>query len=257
VNRIVRTIGGRTRRISWMSGRKPDGRRFAVACVSDGDGPLVAVWEGDREPDDEDVVEAVRARLAEECGNSEDPSDVERDMERTLTSLAISAMDDLFRHAARTYSMLATEYDPYDAADPDGHKAIGKAMDAAAEAAANAAVVLNDLNDGSRRERARLLRRVWDRKWPGLKQVLQEEATLCVELEDGWAVSLEDGEAFWLSRDELLDVARDYLAELIIEVEGWKRFPGNHPESPERPEVSELQARDWAINGLPPAGVEL
>jgi len=254
-------IAGRRRHISWMPGRKPDGTRFAVACVANGDRPLIAIWEGDREPDDDDVVEAVRARLAEAegapGGNAEGGQRVETGMERTQTSLAISAMDDLFRHAARAYSKLAKEYDPYDESDPDGHKAIGKAMDAAAEAAANAAAVLSDLNDGSRRELAMLLRRVWDRYWPGLKLVLKEEASLYVELEDGWAISLEDGDAFWPAREDLLDTARGYIADRILEAEGVRRYPGNHPENPETPEVSDVQARDWAVDGLPRAGVEL
>jgi hypothetical protein len=259
VNRIVRVIGGRTRRVSWMSGRKPDGTRFAVACLMDGDRPLIAVWEGDREPDDDDVVEAVRARLEEEArsGNSEDAIGVETDMEHSQTSLAINELDNLFRHAARAHSKLATEYDPYDPSDPAGYKDIAKAMDAAAEMAAFATVALNDLSEGSRRELAKLRRRVCDPAWPGLKQVLKEEASLWVELPDGWAISLEDGDAFWLPKDDLLDVASSYLADRIIEAEGWKLYPGNHPENPEKPDVPDVQARDWAVDGLPPAGVEL
>ncbi|MEJ5169380.1 MAG: hypothetical protein WHU10_00170 [Fimbriimonadales bacterium] len=259
MNRIVRVIGGEPRRILWLSGRKPDGARFAVACVANGDRPLVAVWEGDREPDDDDVTEAVRRRLAEDApsGNSACAQGVGTDMEHSQTSLAINELDRLFRHAARTHRKLAAEYDPYDPSDPSGHKAVDKAMDAAAEMAAFAAVALNDINDGSRMERAGLLQRVWDKRWPGLKAVLKEEASLWVELPDGWAISLEDGDAFWLSRDDLMDSAADYLADRILDAEGARRYRGNHPENPERPEVSDAQARDWAVDGLRPAGLEL
>lgn len=259
MNRIVRVIGGEPRRISWLSGRTPDGARYAVAFVANGDRPLIAVWEGDREPCDDDVVEAVRARLDEDArsGNSDEVQSVERDMERTQTSLAINELDDLFRHAARTHRTLAVEYDPYDPSDPRGYKDVAKAMDAAAEMAAFAAVALNDINDGSRRELAGLLRRVWDKHWPGLQAVLKAEASLWVELPDGWAISLEDGDAFWLSKDELLDTAADYLADRILDAEGARRYPGNHPENPETPDVSDAQARDWAVDGLRPAGVEL
>lgn len=257
MNRIVRHIYGRLRRVSWVSGTKSDGTRYAVACVTGDDRPLLAIWEGDREPDDEDVVEAVRARLAEEAGNSEDARSVETGMEHSQTSLAINALDDLFRHAARAYEELSIDYDPYDEADPHGWKDVSRAMDAAAEMAGTAARLLTEINDGSRRERAALLQRVWDRAWPGLAQVLRDGATLWVELPDGYAVSIEDGDAFWLSREDILETARDYLADRIAESEGWRRYPGNHPENPEKPEVSALQAHDWAIDGLPPAGVEL
>ncbi|MCA1947218.1 MAG: hypothetical protein LDL56_09050 [Armatimonadetes bacterium] len=258
MNRIVRVIGGEPRRISWLSGRKPDGAWFAVACLAIGDRPLIAVWEGDREPDDDDVTEAVRARLDEDArrraGNSACARGVGTDMERSQTSIAINELDNLFRHAAQTHRKLATEFDP---ADPAGCKSVAKAMDAAADMAAFAAVALNDINDGSRRERAGLLRRVWDERWPGLKAVLETEASLWVELPDGWAISLQDGDAFWLSRDDLLDAAAGYLADRILDAEGWKRFQGNHPETPETPEVPDVQARDWAVDGLCPAGVEL
>jgi|GEM_PF-3643289 len=261
MNRIVRMIAGRMRRISWMPGCKPDGTRYAVACVANGDRPLIAVWEGDREPGDDDVAETIRARLAEEDGqpggNPEAAERIERDMEQSQTSIAINVLDSLFRHAARSHRKLAAEYDPYDPSDPAGYKDIAKAMDAAAEAAAFAAAELTGINDGSRRELAELLQRVWDKDWPGLKLVLKEEATLWVELDDGWAISLEDGDAFWLPKDDLLDAAAGYLADRILEAEGRKRFPGNHPENPEKPEVSDIQARDWAVDGLRPAGVEL
>lgn len=261
MNRIVREIGGEPRRISWLSGRKPDGTRYAVACVANGDRPLIAVWDGDREPDDDDVVEAVRARLDEDArrqsGNSEGAPDVGTDMEHSQASLAINTLDGLFRHAARAHAKLATEYDPYDPADPAGYKTVAKAMDAAAAMARTAAMALNDLSEGSRKERAGLLQRVWDRHWPGLKAALTEQASLWVERPDGWAISLEDGDAFWLSRDDLLDAAADYLADRILDAEGARRYPCNHPENPETPQVSDAQARDWAVDGLPPAGVEL
>ncbi len=122
--------------------------------------------------------------------------------------------------------------------------------------AAFAALALGSVNDGSRRELAGLLRRVCDNHWPGLKAVLKEEASLWVELPDGWAISLEDGDAFWLARDDLLDAAADYIADRILDAEGTRRCPGNHPD-PETPQVSDGQARDWAVDGLRPAGVEL
>lgn len=174
---------------------------------------------------------------------------VETDMHE-LTRDCVTKLDMLFRRAARAWSDLS------DSLDIDDYRAFhdcASALDALEISCEQICRVLTNISDGSKRERDLFLARVSSPEWPGMCEVLKNEASEYVSCPKvGWAISIEHGWPFWVDEDDAVQAAAKGLAEAIAEDERLRAQDAGVPEPTDAIEVSDDQALAWFMDRIVP-----